>query len=161
MAVYVSRQGLIFLAAVLSGFACGTIYDLLKLLRKYLHLGGAAVVFTDILFWLLSACIGFGTMLRFADGEIRGFQLIGMFLGAAIYFAALSRLFEKLFLAAAKLLFMILKIIAAPILFLIKLIRKLVLQTEKRCGKFGLIVMFYHRKLRKNALLIKKIRKST
>ncbi len=161
MAVYVSRQGLIFLAAVLSGFACGTVYDFLKLLRKYLPVGGAAVIFTDILFWLLSACIAFGTMLRFADGEIRGFQLIGMLLGAAIYFAALSKLFEKLFLAAAKLLLIILKIVTAPILFSYKIIRKLVLQTEKRCGKFGLIVMFYHRKLRKNALLIKKFRKST
>lgn len=161
MAVYVSRQGLIFLAAVLSGLCCGTVYDIFKLLRKYLRPGGATVVFTDILFWLLSACISFGTILRFADGEIRGFQLVGIFLGAAVYFAALSRLFEKLFLAAAKLLLAVLKIIAAPILLALKLIGKLVRQTEKRCGKFGLIVMFYHRRLRKNALLIKKIRKST
>lgn len=161
MEIHACRQAVVFLAATASGLCIGAVYDFLKLVRRSLHAGNAAVVFTDILFWIISAVFVFGVNMAVADGEIRVFQLVGAVLGAIIFFSALSKPFEKLFSFLASGFRLALKFILLPFVFIFNIIRKVICVSEKRCGKLGFIIMFYHSKLRKNINLIKKIRKST
>lgn len=161
MEIHACRQAVVFLAATASGLCIGAVYDFLKLVRRSLHAGNAAVVFTDILFWIISAVFVFGVNMAVADGEIRVFQLVGAVLGAIIFFSALSKPFEKLFSFLASGFRLALKFILLPFVFIFNIIRKVICVSEKRCGKIGFIIMFYHSKLRKNINLIKKIRKST
>lgn len=161
MEIHACRQAVVFLAATASGLCIGAVYDFLKLVRRSLHAGNAAVVFTDILFWIISAVFVFGVNMAVADGEIRVFQLVGAVLGAIIFFSALSKPFEKLFSFLASCFRLVLKFILLPLVFIFNIIRKVICVSEKRCGKIGFIIMFYHSKLRKNINLIKKIRKST
>ena len=161
MEIHACRQAAIFLAATASGLCIGAVYDLLKLLRRSFGAGNAAVAFTDILFWIISAVFVFGINMAVADGEIRVFQLVGAILGAIIFFSALSKPFEKLFSLLVSGFRFALKFILLPLVFIFNIIRKVIFISEKRCGKIGFIIMFYHSKLRKNINLIKKIRKST
>lgn len=161
MEIHACRQAVVFLAATASGLCIGAVYDFLKLVRRSLHAGNAAVVFTDILFWIISAVFVFGVNMAVADGEIRIFQLVGAVLGAIIFFSALSKPFEKLFSFLASGFRFALKFILLPFVFIFNIIRKVICVSEKRYGKIGFIIMFYHSKLRKNINLIKKIRKST
>ena len=161
MEIHACRQAAIFLAATASGLCIGVVYDLLKLLRRSFGAGNAAVAFTDILFWIISAVFVFGINMAVADGETRVFQLVGAILGAIIFFSALSKPFEKLFSLLVSGFRFALKFILLPLVFIFNIIRKVIFISEKRCGKIGFIIMFYHSKLRKNINLIKKIRKST
>lgn len=161
MEIHAGRQAFVFFAAILSGLCCGFVYDILKLTRKFAHLGSAAAAVTDFLFWTISACIVFVTIFKTACGEFRAFQFAGIILGYIIYFTAFSKWFEKFFCFFIRLIRSVLSYLLIPPAFLFKIIKILVFNTEKRCGKFGLIVMFYHRKFRKNICLIKKIQKST
>lgn len=161
MELHAGHQAFVFFAAVLSGAVCGLLYDFFKLFRRYLRLGSAFAFVTDVLFWLLSAVIIFVTGFKTADGELRAFQFVGASLGAVIYFAALSRVTELFAEKSLRLLLKIFITVLKPIAFFVGFVKKILHHTENRCGKIGLIVMFYHRRFRKKIHIIKKIKKST
>ena len=80
-------QWLVFLQSILLGVALGLYYDVLRALRRHFRLGVVGTALLDTLFWvgLLVALFEFG--LNFAAGQSRGYVLVGMGLGGALYFA--------------------------------------------------------------------------
>lgn len=80
----------IFLTAVILGLALGFGYDLVRVFRMIIRHNKIFLHTEDFVFWLGAAVITFWVMFENNDGEIRPFVLIGVGLGMAVYFCALS-----------------------------------------------------------------------
>ena len=87
-----AAQGRTFLLMCVCGLALGAMLHLSRALRGWkVWLGAAA----DILTALLLGGMTLGVMLRSGEG-LRGYALLGLLLGAALYEAGLSRLLMAL-----------------------------------------------------------------
>lgn len=77
------------------------VYDVLRASRKAGFNSAVSVFVTDITFWVLSAFATFIFFISRTNGEIRGYVLIGEFIGFVLFRISLSRLifwcFTKLF----------------------------------------------------------------
>lgn len=159
MWIYAGNQAFVFCVSVVAGILCGCMYSCLRIFRKCMRAKTAGVFAADIVFWAASAIIVFASSLKSANGELRGFQLFGVLLGAVIYFSAISVFFEKALRAFIKFMRRLLSLVLVPFRAIFSVTEKIVLFSEVRCGKFGLIVMFFHNKLIKSFCSLKKIKK--
>lgn len=85
-----------FLAAVALGAALCLLYDLFRLDRLIFRRSTAAVVFADVLFWIIAAFAVFCLLLMTTNGQIRGFVLLAVLLGFVIWRLTASRLIDLL-----------------------------------------------------------------
>ncbi len=92
MLVSVSNQAYVFLNCILGGLLVGLLFDIFRLSRKYLSSKDIVTYIEDILFWFLVGAIVLLTAFFSNNGEIRGYVLLGIFLGAVFYFLVFSRL---------------------------------------------------------------------
>ena len=90
---------LLFMACF--GFAAAFVYDILRAMRRIYAQSTAAVSVQDILFWLLCAIGTLLAVFRVNYGEIRFFMFLGIFIGAAVYYAVVSPVFLKITAYAA------------------------------------------------------------
>jgi len=90
-----SNQAVVFLAMAAFGVAAGFVYDWVRLLRRLVSRGGLAAQIEDVLFWILASGVAFFFLLRLNFGEVRGFAIVGMFLGMFLYFVAVSPVFMR------------------------------------------------------------------
>lgn len=88
--VSISEQAQIFLAAVEAGIIIGIFYDLFRIIRKILPHPNWVIQLEDFIFWIIVSGFMFFVLFSKNYGEIRGFALIGAFLGNMIYFFTLS-----------------------------------------------------------------------
>ena len=72
-------------------------YDCIRIFRMLFIHKNWVIDLEDLVFWLLTAWITFGTLFIYNRGALRGYAFLGMFLGVLIYALTLSRLL--LFLA--------------------------------------------------------------
>ena len=96
MGVDLLDQALTFLGAAGLGTALGLVYDLFRILRRRVRLPllGSAL---DLLFWALVTAGLFLYAIAAGGGQLRIYMVLALFLGAVVYFLALSR--PALFLA--------------------------------------------------------------
>lgn len=85
-----------FLAAVALGAALCLLYDLFRLDRMIFRRSTVAVVFADILFWVIAAFAVFCLLLLTTNGQVRGFVLLAVLVGFWIWRLTASRLVELL-----------------------------------------------------------------
>lgn len=90
MEISLALQTVVFLKAVLLGAALGLSYDVLRALRRTLRAGVGATALCDSLFWLLAVCALFVFVLTAAQGEGRGYILLGGAFGGSLYFLTCS-----------------------------------------------------------------------
>lgn len=91
MGVGMTEQTLLFLLAALCGMGVGLLFDLFRALRRVGSRGKIAIIIEDVLFWLLTLDMIFALVLILSDGILRGFQILGLLLGAVLYYLLLSR----------------------------------------------------------------------
>ncbi|MBQ4347509.1 MAG: spore cortex biosynthesis protein YabQ [Firmicutes bacterium] len=96
MIVSFSGQAFIFILAVVLGFALGFLYDIIRISRIALPCPFLLRIFTDGLYWMAAIYLSFSFMESEANGDIRFFILLGLFLGMIIYYNTLSILILKL-----------------------------------------------------------------
>ena len=85
-----SHQLLVFGQSILLGFCAGLVYDLLRPFRLRLpRLTGVL----DALYCLLTGVAIFLFLLRGAEGELRGFVVLGALGGAILFFCVFSESF--------------------------------------------------------------------
>jgi spore cortex biosynthesis protein YabQ len=149
-----SGQAWLFLSTVLAGAGIGLFFDVFRILRKTVPFlkNLWAVQLEDLFFWIAVTGGTFYFMLNRNFGEIRLFSVIGAGLGAALYFAAVSRYvrivfvavieyMKKVVAAALRIIFFPLRFIAnlvsPPLRFLYRKMRSL-LYGVKRYGKIKL-----------------------
>ncbi len=91
MILSMSEQAWLFLLTVLTGMCVGLLYDLFRILRKVVRHHPFVVNIEDLVFWILATGIGAYFFLNENNGEVRIFAVLGIILGAVLYFAVLSR----------------------------------------------------------------------
>lgn len=86
------RQLELFGYSLVFGVLLGVLYDVFRIFRLIFLKNKVAVIFQDILFWVIA---GFGTFLFFLAtnfGHIRFYMLLGMLIGALAYYLTIGRL---------------------------------------------------------------------
>lgn len=86
-------------------------YDCLRILRRCVKHGQAAVAAEDILYWSVAAVRLFAGFYRENDGILRGYLLLGILAGMAAYRRGISGIFVKAGSAALE---KVLKVLALP-----------------------------------------------
>ena len=89
MGINISQQLTLFAQSILLGMAVALVYDLLRPFRIRLPRLTAVL---DVLFCLVLSVSVFLFMLRRAQGELRGYVLLGAVGGAILYFTLFSAL---------------------------------------------------------------------
>lgn len=88
-----SSQYISFLYSFIMGNAMGFIYDIFRFDRVLFKRSNFFVFIQDIFFWLIWAFVFFSFSVVFANGQIRGYLLVGSFLGFLFFRLTFSRLF--------------------------------------------------------------------
>lgn len=123
----ISDETVLFLAMTACGAAVSVLYDFMRAVRGAVKSGAVLTAVTDVIFAFVSFAAASWCVLAFGDGRLRIFEAIGMLIGAALYFAALSGVIYKIFLYCIKkflkITSFIFKILLTPLLFLYKILR--------------------------------------
>ena len=126
MILSMSRQTLLFLSTIAAGAVIGLIYDLFRVLRKTIPHANLAVQIEDAVFWLGCSVLMFSFMLHRNYGEVRFFAILGMALGAVIYFHTISKIVMRVLLTLAVLMqrtmIIALRILFTPVRLTVKLL---------------------------------------
>ncbi len=141
------------------------IFDLFRIKRKAVGTGNLLIYFEDLLYWIIAALVMFAVVYFANEGELRGYVLIGVIMGAALYILLLSRLVVKISLKIIKLVYKILKfvwnilsypvrfiikIISIPAIFVFNIVRKFMLKT-KRISRINMAKISIRSRLFRNA----------
>src|SRR5699024_4339163 len=81
----------IFLTSIFGGIVAGFIYDLYKAFRYFFKPNKIITYVQDFLFWVTITYVFFYTLLKINWGEIRGFIILGFFIGIIIYIITFSK----------------------------------------------------------------------
>lgn len=81
---------LFFSNCVLWGIYLLIFYDILRIIRRVFPRGAILVGIEDVLYWTISSVLIFRMMYQQNNGIIRGFAILGIFLGMLIYHNLIS-----------------------------------------------------------------------
>lgn len=130
----------LFLVMAVCGAGISIFFDFLRSWRIALKSGAAVTVICDIVFVLISFPAAAGCVWNFAGGEFRFYEILGLMLGAVLYFSVFSRLMLRIFLFITKeflkITAFILKILLTPLLFLYKILLVPVQIIQIKAGGF-------------------------
>ena len=153
MILSINNQLFLFLLSVLFGFVTGFFYDFLVIFRKIIKHFKFIVQIEDLIYWTVSALLLFFIMLKENHGEIRGFLILGSFLGMILYFSLISKIFlkisDQILSFIKKILIVTFKIVFTPIGYVLKLFKKIFDLT------IGYIIF---KKIKLNKINLKKIK---
>ncbi|MBR5473581.1 MAG: spore cortex biosynthesis protein YabQ [Clostridia bacterium] len=88
----VGNQALTFALSMATGGIFCVSYDIVRAVRKVALNTFWAVLFTDILLWIIYAFVTFVFLIARTNGEIRGYVLVGEAIGFALCRISVSRL---------------------------------------------------------------------
>lgn len=135
----------VFAAMLACAGVIGVLFDAVRTIRIMTGAGRVITDITDALFVLSGGAAVIYVLIKFNDGVLRLYELIGVLLGGAIYFFVLSRavrtVMELIFKILRKIIVLFLKIVLTPPRFLYKILLRLY------CG---LRAMFTDMRKRKN-----------
>ncbi len=139
MGISVSQQTITFLQSTLLGIGLGMLYDLFRILRLIIPSGKIISFVEDIIYFLLCGVISFAFLLAVNNGIVRGYLLIGEFLGAALYYFTLGKLIyrvaDKLILFFKKFLSLFYRIFLSPFVRIFRFILRILCRMVKKAGK--------------------------
>lgn len=85
------HQARLFLMAAATGIGMLFVYDLFRIFRRVAKHGTLWIAIEDMFFWVGGAFWLFRLMYRENDGIVRGFVILGVFLGMLLYNLGCSR----------------------------------------------------------------------
>ncbi len=136
MGISVSQQTITFLQSTLLGIGLGVLYDLFRILRLIIPSGKIISFVEDIIYFLLCGVISFAFLLAVNNGIVRGYLLIGEFLGAALYYFTLGKLIyrvaDKLILFFKKFLSLFYRIFLSPFVRIFRFILRILCRIASR-----------------------------
>ena len=120
-----NQIGILFNVFV-AGIVVAFIYDLFRIKRKVVKSNVIIIALEDLIYWIIASIVLFLSIYASNDGELRGFAVIGFFLGALLYFLLLSRIVTfiliKILKATKNVLTKVFQIILYPFKTAIKLL---------------------------------------
>lgn len=87
---HVMEQGRLFLTGILGGAIVAFFYDLLRLWRRLIHHGVVWMALEDVGFFFVWAVVGFLVLYPQSLGQLRGFLLLALAIGAMGYHVLIS-----------------------------------------------------------------------
>ena len=81
----------------LTGICIGLLFDFFRIQRKVLKTCDFITYIQDILFWIVSGLIIIFVIMKYTNGEIRIYMVLGIILGILIYFLIISKYIMKIF----------------------------------------------------------------
>lgn len=79
------EQGTLFVWGVVSGAVLSFFYDLLRLWRRLISHGQIWMAIEDVVFFLVSAIVGFQLLYPLSLGQLRVFLVLSIIVGALLY----------------------------------------------------------------------------
>ncbi len=108
------------------GVILAVVYDCIRVLRRIvIHKRITGMIIEDVIFWIIAGFVIFVVGYKTNNGVIRGFVIIGLASGAAMYEYAFSRL-------VVNTLTRIIKVILIPIKALKKMLSSYIITVRKR-----------------------------
>ena len=80
------------------GIICALLYDIFRSVHYVLKKHDIIVIISDVIYWILAAVIIINSLWYLNTGLIRAYEFAGLFIGAVLYFCAVSRYVYKFFL---------------------------------------------------------------
>lgn len=128
--------GLLGITAAAAGISF--VFDILRAFRRA---SGIPPAVTDVLFWLTAAAGMTAALMFFADGKLRGYEIVGAAVGAVLYFSTISTPVVRLFTVIFKIFFdklrFICKILLTPPRFLYKMLCRVFISGAIKKDKKG------------------------
>ena len=94
-----AQQTQVFMLSTGFGFLAGALYDVIRFIRKIFSSSVGAVIFQDILFFIICTFGSFFFLLCVDDGKLRAYPYLGMLFGFFIWYFTLglpvSRIFNR------------------------------------------------------------------
>lgn len=119
------------------GVICAVIYDAFRGAHYVMKRHDAAVIVSDILYWIIAAAVIIGSLWYLNTGIIRGYEFAGLISGAVLYFCTVSRFVYKLFLTISVKCVKIIRGICKILLTLMSFLYKITIAPIERA--FGFI----------------------
>jgi spore cortex biosynthesis protein YabQ len=133
------------------GFLLGVLYDILRAMRLSFTKSKIALVFFDILYFVLFGVITFLFILTLNKGEVRSYIIVGELIGAVFYYIsfgiAVIKFTDKAILALKRFYALLFKVISAPF----KLLKRIFLKSTQP------ILSFFKKTEKKSSKIRKKL----
>ena len=108
----------------LTGICIGLLFDFFRIQRKVLKTCDFITYIQDILFWIVSGLIIIFVIMKYTNGKIRIYMVLGIILGILIYFLIISKYIMKIFVCILSFLLNIIGKLLFPIKKIYKIIKK-------------------------------------
>ena len=126
MQVIISDQVIIFLYSIIGGALIALVYDIFRLKRRAIKTIGIFLHIEDLVYWIIVAFIMFAVVFYSNEGELRGYIVLGTFIGVVLYILLLSRLIMNILTTTVKFLINFIKrafkLVISPIIIIIKIL---------------------------------------
>lgn len=113
-----------FFTASYGGLIAGLIYDLYRTIRYFLKPGKFISYILDLLFWIIIILFFFFILIKINWGEIRGFIVIGFFLGIIIYMKVFSKFILPICIKIVQYIYIFFSEIFSWVLFPLKFLKR-------------------------------------
>ncbi|NCA93116.1 hypothetical protein EOM82_07770 [bacterium] len=97
MEISYALQHYLFLASLLAGIVCGTVYDVFRILRAFAFKNRVIVFIEDVVYCLFVAAVFMILFYNYSEGRIRFFAFAGVITGFSIYYFTVGKLTQKIF----------------------------------------------------------------
>lgn len=87
----IGQEALLFGVSILVGAGLFLLYDVLRIFRRIAPHGNIWISVEDFIYWLICTAVVFVMLYWENDGMVRGFALLGLVFGMALYYLLLSR----------------------------------------------------------------------
>lgn len=125
--------------SVMGGMLLGFIWDIYRLIRRFVNLGRIGTAAGDLAYWIISCYFSIQLIYDISYGNIRFFILLGFLLGALLYFYGISTYVLKTFISIINMfLFAVKKFVSfiiGPIKFIFRKIKAILYPYKLKAEK--------------------------
>ena len=93
-----TREVWVLLGMCVCGMLCSVLFDAFRGAHYVLKKHDVIVIISDVVYWAAVCAIVIFSLWRLNNGEIRGYEFMGLTLGAVLYFLTVSAYVYKFFL---------------------------------------------------------------
>lgn len=95
MSVHIVYEVKLLLYSFLTGAGLMMTYDLFRIFRIFIPHSSVVIGIEDMVYWIYAALVTFSLLYEQNDGGLRGYVIIGVFLGMFLYDRLISSFFLK------------------------------------------------------------------
>ena len=139
----------IFLTSIYGGLIAGSVYDIYRTIRYYSRPSKFISYLGDLIFWIIITSMFFYILIKINWGEIRGYIILGFFIGVITYTKIFSRFIYPVLIRVGGVLNKVVTGIVTLILYPIKLFKRKSSPTLKKLKKVPIEIIREIKKYKK------------